>query len=37
VALVQFATGASPPVDVRRIDLRPLVNAALERRMEGAR
>jgi hypothetical protein len=24
-------------VDVRRIDLRPLVNAALERRMEGAR
>jgi hypothetical protein len=24
-------------VDVRRIDLLPLVNAALERRMEGAR
>jgi len=37
VALVQFEIGASPPVDVRRIDLRPLVNAALERRMEGAR
>jgi DNA repair exonuclease SbcCD nuclease subunit len=31
VALVQFEAGASPPVGVRRIDLRPLVNAALER------
>lgn len=31
VALVQFDPGVSPRVDVRRIDLRPIVNAALER------
>ncbi len=30
VALVQFDPGASPCVGVRRIDLRPMVNAALE-------
>ena len=31
VALVRFDPGLSPGVDVRRIDLRPIVNAALER------
>jgi exonuclease SbcD len=33
VAVVQFEPGASRRVDVQRIDLRPLVNAALERRI----
>jgi DNA repair protein SbcD/Mre11 len=33
VALVQCEAGASRRVDVQRIDLRPLVNAALERQM----
>jgi DNA repair protein SbcD/Mre11 len=33
VALVEFEAGASRRVDVRRIDLRPLVNAALEQRL----
>jgi DNA repair protein SbcD/Mre11 len=32
VALVQFEAGASRPADVRRVDLRPLVNAALAQR-----
>jgi DNA repair protein SbcD/Mre11 len=35
VALVEFEAGASRRVDVRRIDLRPLVNAALEQRLGG--
>jgi DNA repair protein SbcD/Mre11 len=33
VALIQFEAGASRCLDVRRIDLRPLVNAAIEQRM----
>ena len=33
VALVQLEAGESRLIDVQRIDLRPLVNAALERRM----
>ena len=37
VALVQFEAGTSRHVDVRRIDLRPLVNAALEQRMGDTR
>jgi DNA repair protein SbcD/Mre11 len=37
VALVQFRAEASRQVAVRRIDLRPLVNAALERWMEKTR
>jgi hypothetical protein len=30
VALVQFDPAAAAPVDVKRIDLRPIVNAALQ-------
>jgi DNA repair protein SbcD/Mre11 len=37
VALVHFEAGESRHVDARRIDLRPLVFAALERRMESTR
>jgi DNA repair protein SbcD/Mre11 len=37
VALVQFEAGASRHVDVRRIDLRPLVNAALQQRRGDTR
>jgi exonuclease SbcD len=37
VALVQFEAGTSRHVDVRRIDLRPLVTAALELRMGETR
>jgi DNA repair protein SbcD/Mre11 len=33
VALVQFEAGTSRQINVRRVDLRPLVSAALERRM----
>jgi exonuclease SbcD len=33
VALVQFEAGASKRVDVRRVDLRPMVNAALAQRL----
>jgi DNA repair protein SbcD/Mre11 len=36
VALVQLEAGASRQVEVRPIDLRPLVNAAIERQMTGA-
>jgi len=36
VALVQFEAGVSRQVNVRRIDLRPLVEAALQGRVEGA-
>jgi DNA repair exonuclease SbcCD nuclease subunit len=37
VALVHFEAGESRQVDVRRIDLRPLVNAALGQRPEHTR
>jgi DNA repair exonuclease SbcCD nuclease subunit len=37
VALVRFEAGALPQVNVQRIDLRPLVNAALDRPLERAR
>jgi DNA repair exonuclease SbcCD nuclease subunit len=37
VALVQFEAGASRQVNVRRIDLRPLVDSALQHRMGGTR
>ena len=33
VALVQFDAGAASPVEVRRIDLRPIVHAALEQQV----
>jgi exonuclease SbcD len=37
VALVRFEAEALPQVNVQRIDLRPLVNAALDRALERAR